>query len=136
VSERLSEAQLVEIMARRLLDPPGFQGRSRRDQCRKMGEAMKVKILSGSQAGAVVEMPEAEAVQNLSSGFAEAVLVPEVPVAAISTTLGKVAVPVPVPTAGGHIVPDEFVAEASKRRRSAVKPTPKPAKGVVKRKRA
>jgi hypothetical protein len=36
---------------------------------------VKVKILSGNQAGAVVEMSQHEAETNLSTGFAE--LVPE-----------------------------------------------------------
>jgi hypothetical protein len=32
---------------------------------------MKVRIVSGSQAGAVVDMPQVEAEINISSGFAE-----------------------------------------------------------------
>lgn len=83
---------------------------------------MKVRILSGSQAGAVLDMPDAEAVQNVSSGFAE--LVPEVPVAGISTTLDHVTVSVPA-----------VRAEAPRLRATAAKAS-KPAKGVVKRKRA
>jgi len=39
---------------------------------------MKVRILSGSQAGSVVEMSQLEAEVNLSTGFGE--LVPEPPV--------------------------------------------------------
>lgn len=35
---------------------------------------MKVRILSGNQAGAVVEMPVTEAEVNISTGFAEAVI--------------------------------------------------------------
>jgi len=34
---------------------------------------MKVRILSGSQAGAVVEQEQTEAESNISTGFAEAV---------------------------------------------------------------
>lgn len=34
---------------------------------------MKVRILSGNQKGAVVEMPQTEAEVNIATGFAEAV---------------------------------------------------------------
>jgi hypothetical protein len=54
---------------------------------------MRVRILSGSQAGAVVDMPDAEALQNVSSGFAE--LVPEVPVVSVPAAKAVKAPPKP-----------------------------------------
>jgi hypothetical protein len=74
----------------------------------------------------VQDLPDAEALQNIEGGFAE--LVAEVPLAAVSTTLGPVTVPVPVPRAS--LAPQLAPVKAK-----AVKVPEKPAKKAA-RKRA
>lgn len=43
----------------------------------KKGEGMRVEILSGSQTGAVVDMPQPAAEASIATGFARAVVEPE-----------------------------------------------------------
>lgn len=87
---------------------------------------MRVRILSGSQTGAVVEMPDAEAAHNLSSGFAE--LVPEVPFVPLGT--------IPTPTSSLGLFAVSVPAMSAAPRVKAVKAPPKPAKKAAARRRA
>jgi len=58
---------------------------------------MKVRILSGAQKGAIVEMTQIEVEVNVASGFAE--LVPEMPVAVAAVARPSRAVEVPAAVA-------------------------------------
>jgi hypothetical protein len=84
---------------------------------------MRVRILSGSQRGALLDLPDAEAAQNVSSGFAELVAeVPFVPLGTIPTStssVGMLAVSVPATRPAPHV--------------KAVKAPPKPAKKAARR---
>jgi hypothetical protein len=87
---------------------------------------VKVKILSGNQTGAVVEMGQAEAEANLATGFAE--LVPEVPGALVDFGPG-----VPVTLHGRESVATVPAVKAAAV--PTVKPKPAPPKKPAKRKK-